>query len=141
MLEPVRVWAVELGIGPPVEREGTLSLDPEELRFEPSEPGRAIALPLAAIARVRRLRGSPVLMVVSRRGAERLRTAFYFAPPPPLPGAEDESQRLSIPFRNPRRRARRRNVTYLGFMGREKRELLVAWERAVREAVAQARRG
>ncbi|GBC87649.1 hypothetical protein HRbin12_01666 [bacterium HR12] len=140
MLESVRVWAVELGLGPPVEREGTLALGADALRFEPSEPGPAIALPLAEIVRVRRLRGSPVLMVVSRRGDERRRTAFYFAPPPPLPGAEEQAQRLALPFRSPRRRARRRNVTYLGLMSREKRELLVAWERGVRAAVDAARR-
>ncbi len=141
MLGSVRVWAVELGLGPPVEREGILALEADALRFEPSEPGPAIALPLVEIVRVRRLRGSPVLMVVSRRGDERRRTAFYFVPPPPLPGVEEEAQRLAIPFRSPRRRARRRNVTYLGFMNREKKELLVAWERGVREAVAAARRG
>lgn len=141
MLEPVRVWAVELGLGPVLEREGTLSLGTEALRFEPSERGSAIALPLAEIERVRRLRGSPVLMVVSRRGGERRRTAFYFVPPPPLPSAAPEQEpRLAIPMlRSPRRKARRRNVSYLGLMNREKKELIVAWERAVREAVRAMR--
>jgi hypothetical protein len=141
MLGSVRVWAVELGAGPPVEREGVLALERTALRFEPSDPGPPISLPLAQIVRVRRLRGSPVLMVVSRRGAERRRTAFYFVEPPPLPGAEPEPEpRLALPtLRNPRRKARRRNVSYLGLMNREYKDVLVAWERAVREAVAEAR--
>lgn len=141
MVESVRVWAVELGAGPPVEREGALVLEPSALRFEPTEPGPEIALPLTEIVRVRRLRGSPVLMVVSRRGAERRRTAFYFVQPPPLPSALPEQEpRLAIPtLRSPRRKARRRNVTYLGLMNREKKELIVTWERTLRQAVAAAR--
>lgn len=142
MLGSVRVWAVELGAGSPVEREGVLALEAEALRFEPSEPGRAISLPLADVVRVRRVRGSPVLMVVTRRGDDRVQTAFYFVRPPPLPSreAEEEERRLAMPsLRNPRRKARRRNVGYLGLMNREYKQLLVAWERAVREAVAEAR--
>jgi hypothetical protein len=141
MLEPVQVWAVELSAGSTAERAGTLALEPEALRFEPSEPGRTISLPLAEIVRVRRVRGSPVLMVVARRGAEEVRTAFYFVRPPPLPGAaSEEGPRLAIPLPgSPRRKARRRNVGYLGLMNREYKGLLVAWERAVREAAAAAR--
>jgi len=141
MLGSVRVWAVELGAGPPIEREGALSLEGAVLRFEPTEPGRPISLPLTDIVRVRRVRGSPVLMVVSRRGAERVRTAFYFVQPPPLPSATPEQEpRLALPMlRSPRRKARRRNVSYLGLMNREYKGLLVAWERAIREAVAAAR--
>lgn len=141
MLGSVRVWAVELGTGPPVEREGVLTLGAEALRFEPSEPGPTLSLPLTEIVRVRRVRGSPVLVVVTRRGTGRARTAFYFVPPPPLPTAvpEQEPRPAIGVLRSPRRRARRRNVSYLGFMNREKKEVLVAWERAIREAVVAAR--
>ena len=142
MLRNVRVWAVELSEGLATsEREGRLWRDAEELRFEPASEGQAgVSIPFREVRKVRRLRGSPVLMVVRRRGDREIRTAFYFVQPPPLT-AFTETQtdvRSIMPFRNPRRKARRENVGYLGLMNREKKAELIEWEREVRAAVAAA---
>ncbi|MGZ8625034.1 MAG: hypothetical protein ACXWYQ_12855 [Actinomycetota bacterium] len=144
MLGSVRVWAVELGQGArPTEREGRLSMEDGALRFEPSKEGQTtLALAFADVKKVRRLRGSPVLMVVGRLGGREVRTAFYFVQPPPLTAfTEDRTDtRLSLPaLRNPKRKARRQNVGYLGLMNREKKDALMAWERAVQAAGAAAR--
>ena len=144
MLQNVRVWAVELGQGAqPTEREGRLSLEGDALRFEPAGEGQAtLALRFADVTKVRRLRGSPVLMIVCRREERQVRTAFYFVQPPPLTAFTEarSGTRVSLPtLRNPKRKARRDNVGYLGLMNREKKDALKAWELAVRTAVAAAR--
>lgn len=141
MPRPVTVWAVELGRETARDEvKGSLELAPEELVFtpaDPSRPGRRI--PLRSIAKVRRLRGSPVLMVVHQAEGTTHRTAFYFAQPPPL-GVLLGTQEMDRPaglaaFRNPRRKARRDNVGYLGVTNREKKAVLTEWVRAVRGAV------
>jgi len=139
----VRVWAVDLVRGAGTEeRAGTLTLAEAELRFEPEEEGEpVIAIALAEIDRVRRLRGSPVLVVAHRRKLAPWKTAFYFVQPPPLApliGSRDERNVLAA-LRNPKRKARRDNVGYLGLSNRAKKDELVAWERAVRAAIAAAR--
>ncbi|MGE5461493.1 MAG: hypothetical protein ACM3WR_12855 [Solirubrobacterales bacterium] len=144
MLESVRVWAVELGPGPDAkEREGRLSMLDDALRFEPAKEGQApLTLPFGRLTKVRRLRGSPVLMVVCRLEDREVRTAFYFVQPPPLTAFTEErtDTRVSLPtLRNPKRKARRDNVGYLGIMNREKKEALIAWEREVRAAAAAAK--
>ena len=144
MPESVRVWAVELGpSADPKEREGRLSMADDALRFEPAKESQAsLTLPFARFTKVRRLRGSPVLMAVCRLGEREVRIAFYFVQPPPLTAFTEErtDTRVSLPtLRNPRRKARRDNVGYLGLMNREKKDALRAWECAVREAVAAAR--
>lgn len=144
MPETARVWAVELGTGDPTKDiEGRLSLAAESLRFEPSVQGRpTLTLPLTQIVKAKRLRGSPVLMVVCRGSGGETRTAFYFVQPPPLNVFTEPRPETRIPMpslRNPKRKARRDNVGYLGLMNREKKAELVEWERAVRAAVASAR--
>jgi hypothetical protein len=144
MLESVRVWAVELGPSPdPKGREGHLSMLADALRFEPAKEGQPpLTLPFGRLTKVRRLRGSPVLMVVCGVEDRELRTAFYFVQPPPLTAfsVERTDARVSLPtLRNPKRKARRDNVGYLGIMNREKKQALIAWEREVRAAAAAAR--
>jgi hypothetical protein len=144
MQRNVRVWAVELGAGTAsTEREGRLWHDADRLRFEPaSEGGSSLEIPFLAMTKVRRLRGSPVLMVVWRRREDDVRTAFYFVQPPPIAAFSEmrTDARSTVPFlRNPKRKARRDNVGYLGFMNREKKPELTDWEREVRAAVVAAR--
>ncbi len=139
--KPITAWAVELEKEARLDDvKGTLRLAEGALVFTPRDEVRAeVRFPLEEITKVRRLRGSPVLMVVrSTPGGER-RTAFYFAQPPPIEVITGESvhrpQTRSISdLRNPRRKARRQNVSYLGIMNREKKALLSEWVRAVREA-------
>jgi hypothetical protein len=140
---PVTVWAVELGPRSDLEEvRGSLSLASDALVFTPRDERRGPQrLPLTDISRARRLRGSPVLMVVSGRGAGTRRTAFYFVQPPPLERPEPTVTRPS-PFglgRSTRRKVRRQNVSYLGVWNQEKKALLREWDRQLREAIAAAR--
>ena len=144
VVESVTVWAVELGQGASMqERRGSLSLDETSLRFEPASEAHAdTCIALAEIRKVRRLKGSPVLLVVSPGERGDRTTAFYFVQPPPLDAfRRDTVEPRQLGFaglRNPRRRARKQNVGYLGMSNRQRKAELVAWERAVREAVDRA---
>jgi hypothetical protein len=131
---------VELGgeVGPE-EVPGLLELDGESLVFTPRDQGRRpTRIPFRQIAKVRRLRGSPVLMVLRATPEGKRRTAFYFAQPPPL-GAlrHDAVERPTglLAFRSPRKKARRQNVGYLGVMNREKKATLAQWVQALRAAL------
>jgi hypothetical protein len=145
MPRPVTVWAVELGSGAALrETEGRLALGSDALTFSPDERAggpirEPLRIPFDAIAKVRRVRGSPVLMVVHRGELGRRRTAFYFVPPPSLDvllGQKVERPSGLAGLRNPRRKARRDNVGYLGVANREKRRVIAEWVRAVRAALA-----
>ena len=140
------MWAVELGRDvQPDEIKGTLELGDETLLFSPNDEARtAMRIALHDIAKVRRLRGSPVLMVERTTSAGSRRTAFYFAQPPPLSallGEPVERPAGFAAFRSPKRKARRDNVGYLGLMNREKKAALTEWVRAVKTAVAQRTSG
>jgi hypothetical protein len=141
--ERVRVWAVDLTAGVSTkDHPGFLSLDAATLRFEPSKEGEpTLTIALVEITRVRRLRGSPVLMVLSGRDPTTRRTAFYFVQPPPLTAFEAgrDDRNVLTALRNPRRKARRENVGYLGLSNRAKKDEVVAWEKALRSAVEAAR--
>jgi hypothetical protein len=138
MPEATTVWAVDLIREPRKDREGTLSLQPDDLVFEPRAPGAApLRIPLSNIRRARRLRGSPVLLVVHERNGVTAETAFYFVQPPPLEPVVGRGERPTpLSFgRGSKRRARRQNVGYLGMSNRGKREHIAEWERAVTEAM------
>jgi len=144
MPRPVTAWAVELG--PQVAQDdvkGTLALEGDALAFSPADEAHPfVRIPLVSISKVRRLRGSPVLMVVHGTESAVRRTAFYFAQPPPL-GVLMGQQTTERPaglsaFRNPKRKARRDNVGYLGVTNREKKGLITEWVRAVRAAAGTA---
>ena len=137
--DAVTVWAVDLIREPKKDRQGTLSLQPGQLVFEPRAAGTgALRIPLGAIKRVRRLRGSPVLLVVHERNGSTSDTAFYFVQPPPLEPVLGQGERPTpLSFgRASKRRARRQNVGYLGFSNRDKRAEIDGWVRAVLEATA-----
>ena len=144
MPDDVRVWAVDLEEGSSLnDREGRLSLQADALRFEPSKQGaRAMSIPLRDVTRAKRLKGSPVLLVRNSQGERVAQTAFYFAQPPPLTAftTEHPDTRASLAaFRNPKRKARRDNVGYLGLTNRTKKALVMEWEDAVRAAAKAAR--
>ena len=146
MPRAVTVWAVELAKGvEPDEIKGTLELSDAALLFTPLDESRpSLRIPLTHILKVRRLRGSPVLMVERTVAVGSRRTAFYFAQPPPLSalmGTTPERPSGLAAFRSPKRKARRDNVNYLGLTNREKKETLAEWVRAVREAMAKSSAG
>ena len=137
------MWAVELAKEvEPDEIKGTLELSDAALLFIPLDEGRpGLRIPLTDILKVRRLRGSPVLMVERMIQTGPRRTAFYFAQPPPLNallGTAPERPSGLAAFRSPKRKARRDNVNYLGLTNREKKETLSEWVRAVRDAMAKS---
>src|SRR3954468_13557071 len=82
MPEPTKVWMVELDRSPD-DIEGTLTLEPAALRFDsPSLGIRSIAL--TAVERVKRIWGSPVLLVRSTEDGDKRVPAFSCLKPPPL---------------------------------------------------------
>lgn len=136
MPDATTVWKVDLAKGSTDEREGTLTLEADALVFAPAEhPGRREAIELGAIAAVRRLRISPVLMVNHREGSLVLRTAFYFVAPPPL-RAPDVPDLRSPWSRTSRRRVRREGVQALSTGNRLHGGTVREWERAIAEALA-----
>lgn len=142
MPKPVTVWAVELEKDARLEDvKGTLRLAEGALVFTPRDESRPEArIPMEEVMKVSRLRGSPVLMVVRSSPAGQRRTAFYFAQPPPIgvivgEAIERPQTRSISDLRNPRRKARRENVSYLGVLNREKKQTLREWVRAVRSAM------
>ena len=141
-MQPVTVWAVELGPEAPLDEvKGSLSLASDSLVFTPRDERRPEQrYRLAEISTARRLRGSPVLMVVREAGGLPLRTAFYFVQPPPLERSDTPTR--PTPFgsgRSSKRKVRRQNVSYLGMWSKEKKALLREWERRVQAAVSAAR--
>jgi hypothetical protein len=135
--DPATVWAVDLIREPKKDRQGTLSLEGDHLVFEPRAAGGAVLrIPIAAITKIRRLRGSPVLLVVHEHAGRTADTAFYFVQPPPLEPVLGQGERPTpLSFgRASKRRARRQNVGYLGFSNRSRREEIDAWVAAVVEA-------
>ena len=137
------VWAVELARDvEPDEIKGTLELSDAALLFTPLDENRpGLRIALTDIIKVRRLRGSPVLMVERTIATGPRRTAFYFAQPPPLNallGTMPERPSGLAAFRSPKRKARRDNVNYLGLTNRQNKETLTEWVSAVREAMANS---
>src|SRR5438477_6818299 len=80
---PVRVWISRLGTARN-DVEGTLTLTPTHLRFDHRRGADHEHVPLAAIRKVSRPLGSPVLSVEYTRDGELVRLAFFFAQPPPV---------------------------------------------------------
>lgn len=139
MVEATTVWEVELRPGGPMkDRKGSLTLEAAALVFEPADGAPPRRIGLEEVRKVRRLRGSPVLLVIHSEHGTTARTAYYFAQPPPLHGPQMPTlERPSVlaTRKNTRRHVRRQNVGYLGMWNRQKKELLASWERAVRAAM------
>lgn len=107
---------------------GTLSLDAGFLVFTPDDGSGERRIELRRIRRVRRLLGSPV-MVVRHDGEEGPeRTAFYFAQPPPL-------RRPDAP-RWEARRERRATVRYLTEANAAVKPEIREWVRTIRRLAA-----
>ena len=136
MPSPVTVWAVELEPGSRLEEvQGSLTLETKALVFTPRE-GSERRYPLAEVARARRLRGSPVLLIVHEPARQQRRTAFYFVQPPPLVPPDESRKAVLGPLAGgSSRKVRRRNASYLGLSNRQKKQVLREWERAVKAAL------
>lgn len=106
------------------------------------EEAPALRIPFGDVAKVKRLRGSPVLLLEHGHSGRPTQTAFYFVQPPPMEPPEGSATMRPTPLsfgRSGKRRARRQNVSYLGAWNREKKAQLREWEEEIRERVALAR--
>ena len=154
MPDPTKVWMVALGRTPMVEIVGELRLDGDGLLFTPrNEETPATRLRFDSVAKIVRLRGSPVLMVThADGGGERTKTAFYFTQPPaltnivksrtPEPPASTDLRAIPRPTpfslgqrRPSKRKAVRTNATYLTQEGTNRRRELQAGVYEVREVL------
>ncbi len=146
MPEPTKVWMVQLDRSPE-DIEGTLTLEDQALRFDsPSLGIRSIAL--TAVERVKRIWGSPVLLVRSMEEGDKRVTAFYFLKPPPLHpdgGSTPDTTPPTLigPFNRNRapskRKHRRHNAGYLANASSIVGDSLEVWVKETRAAVAAAR--
>lgn len=125
MVAPARAWGVRLGVTNE-DAEGTLYLEDDVLLFDLTHDAGVLEIPLQRIRKVKRLRGSPVLLVDSAEEDRTARFAFYFVKPPPLKPVGRESKR----------RAKRQAVTYLQQSNFRQVDRIKEWESALREAVA-----
>ena len=144
---------VPLGRTATVEIVGDLRLEDDHLLFTPRNAETpATRIGFETLTRVKRLRASPVLMVIHADGHDaRVQTAFYFTQPPaltnivksrtPPPPAEVDLRAIRpMPFgigqRGPSKRSSlRTNATYLTQEASNRKRELQEWVVAIREAL------
>jgi hypothetical protein len=145
MLEPVTVWMVrQLRRGADLrEVEGTLRLDDDAVVFTDRTADAETRLPFAATSKVKRIMGSPVLVLTWRdRDDEGTQTAFYFAKPPPMrsgPDRRDPQPPVSLTRQPSRRRQRREGIGYLTARSRTSKATIKAWAEEIRARARGAR--
>jgi hypothetical protein len=135
MPEPVTVWMVKLRPGGDLrEVEGTLQLADDALVFVARKTEAETRVPFSDTSKVRRVIGSPVLVVSRRDGAGiDSHIAFYFVQPPPLPGTSARTNPpTSVPRHSSPRRQRRQVVGYLTARGRGTRTTIKQWVEEIR---------
>lgn len=136
MPSPVTVWMVRLRRdGDLRETRGQIRIDDDALVFT-TAAGSETRLPFSETRKVRRIVGSPVLVIRSREGDD---TAFYFAEPPPLrlsgrPSAS-EPPPTSILRAPSRGRRRREGIRYLTARSRGTTATIREWVVAIRERI------
>jgi hypothetical protein len=146
MPEPMIVWMVELERSPD-DIEGTLTLDERSLRFERTADGGGRTIELTHVTKVRRVVGSPVLLVHSLEEGVKRATAFYLSKPPPLApvAALPDEAPPTLLFGNrgtkpaSKRKQRRANASYLASASTELGPTAKEWMQEIRAAVAAAR--
>jgi hypothetical protein len=134
--ESITVWRVELERGVAEhDVKGLLSIDESCLRFV-EETGAHHRIELTQVRKVRKLTGTPVVIVeheepqpTTRPDASISRTAFYFAKPPPL----TMTTRRGV---ESKRKARRSGAHYLGASNAARKHEIREWVARLREAVA-----
>jgi hypothetical protein len=130
-MEPITVWAVRLGEYTD-EVRGKLALDEEQSRlsFLHDKESKTTHISLGSIRRVRRLVGSPVLVVDFTVDDGMGRMAFFFAQPPPV-------QQATLVGRG--RREKRRNIQFLMGENAARSSDVKRWRDAVKRAAREAR--
>jgi hypothetical protein len=130
-VESTTVWAVRLGEYAD-EVRGKLVLDEEAstLSFHHDKGTKTVDISLATVRRVKRVLGSPVLVVDWASDGGMARMAFFFAQPPPV-------QEATLVGRG--RRRKRENIQFLMGENSAHRGTVKRWRDAVRKAVREAR--
>ena len=141
MPEDVTVWMVRLDRGQAGDNiKGTLALGDDAVVFTDSRSSAQMRIPLTGLRKPKRVRGSPILMLIDQSEAGTRRTAFYFSQPPPLrppepgttslPGAGLSSRPMGAfgAFRRTsKRRHMRTNIGYLTTMNANHKTVIDAW--------------
>jgi hypothetical protein len=135
------VWMVRLDRGlADDDVQGTLAMADDAVVFTDSRSSVPTRFPLAGMRKPKRVRGSPILILVDEVDPGIRRTAFYFSQPPPLhppepgttslPGAGLNSRPMG-PFgamrRTSKRRHMRTNIGYLATMNATHKTVIDAW--------------
>ncbi|HEX2088366.1 MAG TPA: hypothetical protein VHI54_00320 [Actinomycetota bacterium] len=128
-MRPSTVWMVSARTGV-TGRKGTLLLEADSVVFRPASTafGDTI-IPLKALRKVRRVRGSPVLEISVAMRDQPAMVAFYFVPPPDLNPPNDLRIRLL-----PKRAARKDAITQLRQGNLRKKAEIGAWADALERA-------
>ncbi len=127
----ITVWRVQLERGVAEhDAKGLLSIDETCLRFV-EEAGVDHRIELTQVRRVRKLVGTPVVIIEHEEGrgdGALARTAFYFTKPPPL----TVTTRRGV---ESKRKARRTGAHYLGASNAARKQDIRVWVERIREAV------
>jgi hypothetical protein len=144
VLEPTTVWMVQLELSTE-DVEGTLELADGALHFT-SVDEQTRTITLTDVTKVKRIIGSPVMLVHSTEHGKARHTAFYFRKPPPLKPPEtsvDNVPTLIGPFNRSKppskRKQRRANASYLATVSTDAGEEVRDWLKATRAAVGAAK--
>jgi hypothetical protein len=149
MPEPVTVWMVKLERGGDLrEIKGTLRMDEDAVVFVDRKDGAETRVSFGATRKVKRVFGSPVMVLHWRDGdGARSETAFYFVQPPPVRSergdAMSDREALQQPrptigsvLRPPsRRRQRRESIGYLAARSREAKTTIRVWAEEIRTRI------
>lgn len=149
MPEPTTVWMVRLDRGSVDDIRGELDLEDDAVVFTEAKTGGQHRFPFAEVGKARRVRGSPILMLIHRREGKPQRVAFYFSQPPPLNPPEPGSlpsagldTRPTGPFgafrRTTKRRHMKTNIGYLSMANSAKREEIQEWAAEIGRRLASA---
>jgi hypothetical protein len=152
MPEETTVWMVRLD-REQVEDDirGTLALGSDAVVFTEARSGFEHRIPLSAMQRPKRVKGSPILMVSHTAAGDVRRVAFYFSQPPPLrppePGATSLPEaglggRPAGPFgafrRTSKRRHMRTNLGYLTTANTGHKQVIQAWVDEIGERMRES---
>jgi hypothetical protein len=139
---------VHLGLGSgtkPPEVRGTLTLGDDGLEFVERKTGADVRFDYTSIRRVKRVKGSPVLLMDWRKDGEERKTAFYFSQPPPL---EPVTRSATVDPRGPlgpftratpsKRQVTRMNLGYLRSTSVANKKTVQAWANEVSARASRA---
>ena len=138
MPEPTTVWMVRLDRGSVDDVRGELDLADDAVVFTEAKTGWEVRFPFAEVGKARRVRGSPILMLIHKPEGKPQRIAFYFSQPPPLkppePGSLPSAGLAMRPMggfgafrRTSKRRHMKTNIGYLTTANTGKREEIQEW--------------